>query len=91
MELLTIGDVIAYTDGIKPNMQTPEEKKQWLNDLDTMIKEDIIDTHEDFENVEHAIFLGPCGATPQLLPDGLKKVLIKLLIVFHFLSRLYDV
>lgn len=52
MELLTIGDVIAYTDGIKPNMQTPEEKKQWLNDLDTMIKEDIIDTHEDLENVE---------------------------------------
>ena len=40
---------------------------------------------------KHAIFLGPCGATLQLLPDGLKKVLIKLLIVFHFLSRLYDV
>ncbi len=52
MELLTIGDIIAYTDGIKPNTQTPEEKKQWLNDIDTMIKEDIIDTHEGFEDVE---------------------------------------
>lgn len=46
---------------------------------------------QDFENVERVISLGPCGATLQLLPDGLKKVLIKLLIVFHFLSRLYDV
>lgn len=46
---------------------------------------------QDFENVERVISLGPREATLQLLPDGLKKVLIKLLIVFHFLSRLYDV
>ena len=52
MESLTIGNIIAYVDGIKPNTRTPEEKKQWLNDIDAMIKEDIIDTHEDFESVE---------------------------------------
>ena len=39
---------------------------------------------QDFENVERVISLGPREATLQLLPDGLKKVLIKLLIVFHF-------
>lgn len=52
MKLLTIGNIIAYVDGIKPNTRTPEEKKQWLNDIDAMIKEDIIDTHEDFERIE---------------------------------------
>ena len=44
---ITIGDVIAYVDTIKPNTRTQEEKISWLNDIDTMIKEDIIDTHED--------------------------------------------
>src|SRR5699024_416363 len=39
---------------------------------------------QDCENVERVISLGPREATLQLLPDGLKKVLIKLLIVFHF-------
>lgn len=39
---------------------------------------------QDFENVERVISLGPREATLQLFPDGLKKVLIKLLIVFHF-------
>ena len=52
MESLTIGNIIAYVDGIKPNTRTPEEKKQWLNDIDAMIMEDIIDTHEDSESVE---------------------------------------
>lgn len=49
---LTIGNIIAYVDGIKPNTRTPEEKKQWLNDIDSMIKEDIIDTHENSESIE---------------------------------------
>lgn len=46
MQKLTIGEVIAYVDAIKPNTRTPEEKKLWLNDCDTMIKEDIFNHYE---------------------------------------------
>ena len=49
---ITIGEVIAYVDNIKPNTRTSDEKRLWLNDIDTMIKEDIIDTHEGGESVD---------------------------------------
>lgn len=46
---ITIAEVISLTDSLKPNTRTPEEKKLWLSNLDTMVFEDIISTHEDAE------------------------------------------
>lgn len=47
---LTIGEVIRIVDSFKPNNRTREEKIMWLNDLDTMVKEEIYDTHEGGED-----------------------------------------
>lgn len=44
---ITIGEVIALVDSLKPNTRTPEEKKLWLSNLDVMVFEDIVSTHED--------------------------------------------
>ncbi len=48
---ITIGEIIGIVDSLKPNVSTPEEKILWLNNLDTMIMEDIINTHEGAESV----------------------------------------
>ena len=46
----TIGEIIGYVDSVKPNNRSKEEKIMWLNNLDTMVKEDIYDTHEGSED-----------------------------------------
>lgn len=58
---ITIGDVIAYVDAIKPNTRTQEEKIMWLNSLDTTVYKDIICTHEGYEKIE---FKGYTADTP---------------------------
>lgn len=53
---MKLREIIAYIDNIKPNNRSTEEKINWINDLERMIKEDIIDTHQDFEKypvIEH--------------------------------------
>lgn len=49
---ITIGEVIGLVDNLYPNIRTSEEKKLWLNNIDTMIYEEIICTHEGYENIE---------------------------------------
>lgn len=49
---ITIAEVIGLVDSLKPNVRTPEEKRAWLNNLDRMVYEEIIKTHEGYENVE---------------------------------------
>lgn len=51
MEKITIREVIALVDEFKPNTRTDAEKIKWLNDLDTTVKTDIIDTHEGGEKI----------------------------------------
>lgn len=58
---ITIGEVISLVDNLYPNIRTSEEKKLWLNNIDTMIYEEIICTHEGYENIE---FNGYTDATP---------------------------
>lgn len=50
MEKMTIAEVIALVDKNKPNTRSDDEKKEWLNEIDTIIKEEIIDTHEHGED-----------------------------------------
>ena len=42
---MTIGEVLSKIDSLKPNTYTQEEKIGWLNQVETMIKKEIIDTH----------------------------------------------
>lgn len=50
MTPITIDEIIELVDTVKPNTRTDEEKIKWLNEIDSLIKRDIIDTHEDYEN-----------------------------------------
>lgn len=43
---MTIIEAIRKIDELKPNTYTQEEKVKWLSDLDTLIKRNVIDTHE---------------------------------------------
>ena len=48
---MTILEAINRVDSTKPNSYTQIEKVDWLSTLDGVIKNEIIDTHEDDENV----------------------------------------
>ena len=48
---MTINEAIYRIDSLKPNGYSMPEKVKWLSTLDGIIKEAIIDTHEDYEAV----------------------------------------
>ena len=48
---MTIAEVISKVDALKPNTYTPEDKVDWLSNLDARVKSQIIDTHEGGEDV----------------------------------------
>ena len=48
---MTIAEVISKVDALKPNTYTPEDKVDWLSNLDARVKSQIIDTHEGGEGV----------------------------------------
>ena len=52
---MILRDAIDRIDRLKHNTFTTAEKIEWINQLDGMIKQNIIDTHEDSEYV---IFYG---------------------------------
>ena len=43
---MTIIEAINRIDGLKPNIYSQSEKVRWLSQLDGLVKNDIIDTHE---------------------------------------------
>ena len=49
---MTIAEVISKVDALKPNTYTPEDKVDWLSNLDARVKSKIIDAHESNEPVE---------------------------------------
>lgn len=48
---MTIIEAINRVDELKPNSYTQIEKIRWLSKLDGSIKKNIIDTHEDGEDI----------------------------------------
>lgn len=48
---MKIIEAITITDELKPNNYTQVDKIRWLSELDGIIKNTIIDTHEGRENV----------------------------------------
>ena len=43
---MTIAEVIAKVDALKPNTYSTEDKISWLSNLDARVKSQIIDAHE---------------------------------------------
>lgn len=58
---MTIRDAINRLDALIFNTYTNDDKVQWLSRLDTAVKQQIIDTHEGWENV---VFTGYTSDTP---------------------------
>ena len=48
---MTINEAISKIDNLKPNDYTTANKIEWLSTLDGLIKNEIIDTHEDSDGV----------------------------------------
>ena len=48
---MKILEAITKIDTLKPNSYTQDEKIKWLSTLDGIIKSEIIDTHEDGEDI----------------------------------------
>lgn len=47
---MTIKECIDIVDNVKPNQYSIEDKVRWLSFLDHIIINDVIKTHEDYEN-----------------------------------------
>lgn len=49
---MTIIEAIDRIDALKPNSYTHDEKVAWLSQLDGIIMKEIINTHEDADEIE---------------------------------------
>ena len=49
---MKLREAIDRIDSLKHNTYTTEEKVEWVSRLDGLVKNQIIDTHEDGENIE---------------------------------------
>lgn len=49
---MTVGEIIDYVDGVKPNSYEEEEKIQWINELENSIEVNVYDKAEDFTEHE---------------------------------------
>ena len=49
---MTLREAIDRIDSLKHNTYTTAEKVEWISRLDGLVKNQIIDTHEDGENIE---------------------------------------
>lgn len=48
---MKVREAIDRTDSLKHNTYTIEEKVEWLSRLDGLVKQQIIDTHEDGDDI----------------------------------------
>lgn len=49
---MKIDEVINVVDALKPNAYTKEEKIRWLSNLDSRVKVQIMDAHEDNQHTD---------------------------------------
>ena len=45
---MTLGEIIRYVDGVKPNAFAAEDKVVWLNELECELQADVFGQTEDF-------------------------------------------
>ncbi len=77
---MTIIDAITRVDTVKPNSYGQTEKIKWLSELDGVIKNEIIDTHEGGENISFTGYTEDTALTTKLLvPAPYDEVYIRYL------------
>jgi hypothetical protein len=82
---MTILEAIARVDAVKPNVYQQSEKIKWLSELDGIVKNEIIDTHEGGEGVTFSGYTEDTNLnTVLLVPAPYDEVYI------HFLEMRID-
>lgn len=82
---MTILEAIARVDAVKPNVCQQPEKIKWLSELDGIVKNEIIDTHEGGEGVTFSGYTEDTNLnTVLLVPAPYDEVYI------HFLEMRID-
>lgn len=56
---MTIQEVIARVDSLKPNVYSQDDKITWLSNLDLSVKIEVLDTHEGSEDYADFTGYGP--------------------------------
>lgn len=64
---MTIIEAINKIDSLKPNNYSQDTKVEWLSKLDGIIKEKVIDTHEDADDVVFAGYDSDTDTSTELL------------------------
>lgn len=64
---MTIGQAIAKVDAQKPNQYTESDKIGWLSEMDGVIFNDVISTHEGGDDVVFAGYNDGTDASTELL------------------------
>jgi hypothetical protein len=77
---MTILEAIARVDAVKPNVCQQSEKIKWLSELDGIVKNEIIDTHEGGEGVTFSGYTEDTNLnTVLLVPAPYDEVYIRFL------------
>lgn len=77
---MTIIEAINHIDRTKPNAYGQPDKVRWLSTLDSVVKNEIIDTHEGGENVAFSGYNDETLLTTELLiPAPYDEVYIRYL------------
>ena len=64
---MTIIEAINRADRFKPNTYSQQDKVRWLSNIDGVVKNEIIDTHEGGENVKFEGYNDETLLTTELL------------------------
>lgn len=65
---MKLDEAIKTIDQQKPNAYTRQEKIAWINQLDGIIKAEVIDTHEGAEDVTFSPYTDDDGSKELLVP-----------------------
>ena len=77
---MKIIEAITHIDTVKPNSYGETEKIRWLSELDGVIKAEIIDTHENGENISFSGYTENTDLTTELLvPSPYDEIYIRYL------------
>ena len=68
--MLTCEDVIQRTDAYKPNKVDVNMKMAWLYDIEQRIQTEIVDTHENSDELKNEIDHNDADTTKSLIADG---------------------
>lgn len=66
---MTISEVIEVTDRLTPNAYDNADKVRWLMELDLLIYNDVVVTHEGGEDIERPLYTAGDMAKELIVPE----------------------